>query len=68
METQTEKLITVTIEDIENERVEFQAGIWVFLADNLLELRERLRTSLVPKEARRRNIKDMKINPIISKF
>jgi len=58
----------ITISDIENEKVEFEKGIWVFLADNLLELRERLRTSLVPKEARRRNIKDMKINPIITKY
>ena len=60
--------ITVTIDDIENERVEFESGIWVFIAGNLLELRDRLRDSLVPKDAKRKNIKQMKVHPIISKF
>lgn len=66
--SEKENQIYVTIDDIENERVEFQKGIFVFLADNLLELRARLRASLVPKEIRRGFLKDRVIKPIITKF
>jgi len=66
--SEKENQIYVTIDDIENERVEFQKGIFVFLADNLLELRARLRASLIPKEIRRGFLKDKVIKPIITKF
>jgi len=36
----------IKIEDIENENVEFEKGIWVFLAKDLSILRKKLQTVL----------------------
>ena len=37
----------ITMADIENERVSFERGIWVFWAENLYSLRDKLRKFLI---------------------
>ena len=61
----------VTIRDIEQENVEFERGIWVFLAENLFDLRRKMQQSLnsYPNYEKQKQFKSRaKIKPTISKY